>query len=369
MLVYYVLYGSLILASFFDVIRPKGINIKFVIYFFVLAFTLFRGLRWETGTDWNQFFIVFQTAELNNVFSYYRYSDVRTLEFGYVFLNVLVKSLTGHYTFFLIATNFYILWTYAKLSLKHLAFPLIGFIGVISLGQFFTVRQSLAVAVIIHAFNFALTRSFLKFVLFMFIAYSIHGASLIFFPVYFIIKYRISLLVFIGVAVGSVFFVEFMPVVFTSIIERFGFLGGTIFSKILIYGSEIPNSIQGEGRSLFSVFLDLCFLFLYYRMARHAQDNFYRFRLFAFLYLFLISIVISNLFAILMPEFSRLGAFFSFGSSLLLSELLYFGISRQPKLKFVFLSGFLVLMFYRFYKMTLMWPELHFPYKTIFNFM
>ena len=95
---YYVLYGLLI------VIAIKGVNSissKYHLIAMGIIMTLFQGLRWNTGADWTQFYRTFNLLNWHNVFSFNR-GDYRTLEYGYSLLNVCIKTLFGHYTFFLL---------------------------------------------------------------------------------------------------------------------------------------------------------------------------------------------------------------------------------------------------------------------------
>ena len=65
-----------------------------IVWFWIIFFTLFRGLRWGVGTDWEQYLDVFSIADWSNIFSLQRYEyrdDV--MDFGYMILNVVVKSI------------------------------------------------------------------------------------------------------------------------------------------------------------------------------------------------------------------------------------------------------------------------------------
>lgn len=73
MLIYIILYSMLLPGILYDAVRKSLSAKKVVLGFYVLLFTLFRGLRWNTGTDWSQYLWHFQYLNIDNVFSYSRY--------------------------------------------------------------------------------------------------------------------------------------------------------------------------------------------------------------------------------------------------------------------------------------------------------
>ncbi len=369
--IYIVLYSLLFFCAFFDLKKPVGISKKQIVYFFVILFTLFRGLRWETGTDWHQFENVFYQVRWSNIFNHVRYGgDERVLEPGYVFLNLFFRTLTGHYTFFLLATNFFILWTYAKFSFKHASLPIIAFIAIIGAGQFFTVRQSLATAILMFAYNYAVSRSLVKFLVVVFIASLIHGASIIFVPFYFFIRVKLNYVLYVACLIGSIVIFDVLPKVMLFVIDNVGFIGSTSLRKLVVYASQVREEVYGVGRSYFNIMMTFFFLSSYYWVVLKIKEKEKRDTYYGFLNFFLAQTVLLNMFSEMMQELSRLGSFFLFGGPLLMTELVWSGFtSKLRQLKPLFVLLFVLFMYYRFYKMTFMWPEAHFPYKSIFHYL
>ena len=98
MFAYIIVYSVLVISCGFDTAKialNKKINILLGL---VCLFTLFRGLRWEVGTDWEQYLNIFLYSEWSNIFSLKRELD-DIMEPGYIVLNVLVKTLGGVYIF------------------------------------------------------------------------------------------------------------------------------------------------------------------------------------------------------------------------------------------------------------------------------
>ena len=137
MFVYIIVYSVLVISCGFDTAKialNKKINILLGL---VCLFTLFRGLRWEVGTDWEQYLNIFLYSEWSNIFSLKRELD-DIMEPGYIVLNVLVKTLGGGYTSFLLLTNFIILYSYFRLVVKCRYYPIYSFASILlSVGFFF----------------------------------------------------------------------------------------------------------------------------------------------------------------------------------------------------------------------------------------
>src|SRR5688572_25618549 len=68
-------------------------KIVFATFTFVYL-TLFTGLRWETGTDWDSYKELFDTIEFNWTFLL----NVYAFDLGYVLFNALVRTFTDNYT-------------------------------------------------------------------------------------------------------------------------------------------------------------------------------------------------------------------------------------------------------------------------------
>lgn len=175
MILYIFLYIFLLLSSFADVSKSLRKNRVGILLFFVFVFVLFRGLRWETGTDWEQFYVCFENAEWYNIMSYDRYGDGRErMEMGYMFLNWFVK-LFGNYTLFLLLTNLFLVGTWAYMSYKLVSQKfLMAFAMIMVSNMFFPVRLQLAAGVFCWALFYLLGKKYWHCLLFAIISCLIH---------------------------------------------------------------------------------------------------------------------------------------------------------------------------------------------------
>ena len=94
----------------------------------------------QTG---EQYLNIFLYSEWSNIFSLKRELD-DIMEPGYIVLNVLVKTLGGGYTSFLLLTNFVILYSYFRLVVKCRDYPIYSFASILlSVGFFFPCETEL----------------------------------------------------------------------------------------------------------------------------------------------------------------------------------------------------------------------------------
>ena len=100
MIPYCIIYIPFILSSIFDFDRTSENTKRKIVWLWVCILTVFWGIRWNCGTDWDNFYDVFQGSDFSNIFTFTR-GMAEPIEPGYVLLNALVKSLGGNYSCFL----------------------------------------------------------------------------------------------------------------------------------------------------------------------------------------------------------------------------------------------------------------------------
>ncbi len=179
MLIYLLIYIPFVFCAYYDFINIPEKQKKTILWFWVIVFTLFRGLRWDIGTDWDQFFEVYNHAHWDNIFSYYRNETDQLMDYGYMFINALFHETGFSYTTFLLVTNFWIMWCYKDFSLRFSKFPILTFILLMSMGIPFPVRQTIATATTLWSCRFILERKWFIFILVSMIAALIHKGALI----------------------------------------------------------------------------------------------------------------------------------------------------------------------------------------------
>lgn len=89
----------LVPCIFLVVVQNFGISYKVqkrVGFLLMTLMVLIAGLRWETGTDWKSYYLLFDEIDFDNFMSIQHY------DLGYKLLNLIVKIISNNYTFFLL---------------------------------------------------------------------------------------------------------------------------------------------------------------------------------------------------------------------------------------------------------------------------
>lgn len=367
MLIYFILYFVLIFSGILDLCNIPASKKRFLLFFWVVVLTLFRGLRWETGTDWYMYLDIFERIQWSELFSFIRYGEQK-LEFGYAFLNLVVKSFGGGYTTFLIFTNAIILLIYADFSCKHSQrFPLLLFIAIITANNFFPVRQSLTVAIVMYSYRYVINRDFVKFIVSILIAISIHSASLIFLPFYFLLRIKVPSLLLYVIMLSSLFVGEYLFKVMGYVINGLSFLGSHFTRRLEIYATMAEGMFDKTERSLFNVFVNFVFLSLFLVVRKNRHGNY---QLNVFLNSFVIGLAITNMFYTYMQELVRFASYFTIASAVIYPYLMeYFKQRYKLTLSLIFFFVLALLMMHRFLRLLDFYPDNHFPYKSVISFL
>lgn len=213
MFIYIVVFSILLLTSTLDITKPREKNISLQIFWFLITIlVLFKGLRWDTGTDFPQYYSVFENAQWTNIFSFRRYGvDSTLMEPGYVFLNVLVRTIVPSYTAFLLITNAAILYVYGKMIVRYIPQYKFTALALLTIATIlFPVRQTLAVAAYCYSIRYILSKDFRKFFLMVIVCFSIHRSAIMLVVTYPLLQTEFKLKRSIAIYVGLIFAGELM---------------------------------------------------------------------------------------------------------------------------------------------------------------
>lgn len=350
---------------FFDCDRISRRTKKLILVYISFILVAFNGLRWETGTDWSQYYNIFQFSDWNNIFSFTRYSNKdNQVEFGFVFVNILLKSLgVGSYTFYLLITNAIRFWIVSYLVLKYCKYPIVAFCVYVSLNYFFPTRNPFAIIVCISTIPFILERRLFPFLIVTLVACSIHLSSVIFFGVYFLYKIKLRPLYLFFLYIVSVGASMGISQLMGSFVPYFALLGNTMESMSEFYTTVGVDDQWASMRSVSTHILALFWIAAYslgVSKLKGEEKNRYQFLLMCYV----ISLCIYNLFSATLHHLGRFALFFDY--SFLLMPLF---IECFRKFRIVIISILIAYFFYRLNNSIFVgtWPEAFIPYKTIFD--
>lgn len=371
MIIYILVYILLFIFCLFDRDNVSKQTKNKILYILILVLTLFRGLRWEVGTDWDQYLDVFNSVDLSNFSTYIRKGTGEKMELIYSFLNAIVKSFGGNYTGFLIITNFFCLFSYYKISIKYSKYPIIAFTSILCSMNFFPVRQDLAIAVLLYGYKYILDRKFVKFSIVVLIAQMIHNSSFVFILLYFIYDMKIStkkmLILFISCSILNKIIgpllIKITPFIFV--------LSSSLGHKLIAYTSINEIEAEAEGHSLFGalfIYLIMILSSVYVHKIKDKKEKLFMrcFYVASVLFYFIKFLFEGNL-----AYFSRLASAFSVVGCLLIVNTIYYFTNKwnymQSGLRLSFPLVMIMFNLYRFYRLTGIFPEAMFPYKAIFE--
>lgn len=361
----------------------KGISLKnkkFLLAILILIFTLFRGLRWRTGTDWLQFQYCFDHTTFSNIFNYDRYGDgEETMEFGYMALNWLV-SIFGNYTLFLLITNFFLLYTWATLSIKIVPRkPIMTFSLIMISNMLFPVRLQLTAGIICWSIYYLQKEKYLSFIITTLFACTFHKAAIMVVPLLIFLRFRVSNIISIIIlaltSIATVFtetISEMMKglslllaTVYPSLASNIG-----MYSNLEIFGYEEKSVIS----QYISLAYSLIFLFAFI-LARHYLESkqkkfhvvdrmefniyFNCFLIFTFVLKFFDNPVLGNL--------MRVSEFFTFGYAICL--MLAFRILENKVASSLLVVTYAVFYLYKMKSLIFntSFPDVVYPYYCIFD--
>lgn len=237
-----------------DIIKVQQKTKKACMIILCAIYGLYGGCHSWVGSDWSQFYGVFKEASWSNIFTYVRYGDTK-MEFGYMFLNVIFKSIFKLYCIFMSVMTF--AWIYANghFFLKYSKFPFIIFSIFFFMDcQFLIFRQSMALIFFVISFKYIIEQNLKKFLLCIALGASVHNVVLAALPLYWLSRLKINY-----VTANIIYIVVFL---FSAIFAKFGIslglmLGGSIADKIAIYSEE---QVIEEERALTTTLFNLIIL-------------------------------------------------------------------------------------------------------------
>lgn len=379
MTIYIALYIILLLCSFADVSKCSPKTKKILLFFLVFIFVLFRGLRWETGTDWEQFEYCFNHAEWNNLTSYDRYGNgVERMESGYMLLNRIVK-IFGNYTLFLIVTNLFLVGTWYKFAYKFIpSKPIMAFAMIMVSNMFFPVRLQLAAGFFCWSLYFLIQKKYTLSLFIAIITCTIHKSAILIIPLLFLLPKKINSKIAILIILLTLFsnkIAETLSLILLGTATLiYPIYPDLAFNMANYSDMEISGARESSFLSEFVSFCFALFLICFYLYSRNLISKPYLnkkyederifniffncFFIFTFAYKFFSTPSLAN--------FQRISEYFTVGYAIcfmLSYEILKHKISQ--KILFAF-----YILFYLYKLKGLLntpYPEEMYPYISIFN--
>ena len=375
--IYSLIYIPLIFSCLIENIKRQ----KRVMLFWIIILTLFRGLRWECGTDWPWYEQAFNEIDITNFWRYVTIEDggdTKVLEVGWGFLLMICHYLFGSYTAFLLITNAIRFFFIYKISCFFTQKPIICFIAIVVSENFFPVRQDLANVIFYYGLCWLIANKGKLYLIYNGIAALIHLSSITLLPLYWILKkIKLNFNIYIIILILSYLLADIIiPTLIPMLINLTSKFSPQLAFVLSSYYYSIENSEEINLSSpIFAFILNISLFILFYynliirkgykRLANHVSITENKQTVLFTLNAFIISIVINQLFLREIPPLARLSSYFTFAVSILFS--MYFQSIREVRIKTIAYFLFILYMLYRYYKHFGFYPELMFPYRSIFG--
>jgi hypothetical protein len=340
---------------------------RYVVFILIIILTLFRGLRWERGTDWENYFFIFNNTTWSNFLHAPKgFGSSTPIEAGYAFLNVLIHSI-GDYTLFLMITNFFICISYAYYAFKYSNTPIIMFVIINFSIQFFPIRETLAFTILLYAFSCIIEKKMWTFIVITMLSFLIHRSYILFLPFYFILRQNFPFIIRIGIFIGANLFLSTSTLanIILFVGEKIAGILPTVANlmTVYVYASRV---YEGKRDNLvISNIVSILFLITFEIYKYKINDKKGKVTVDICINAYLISTLIPKIFSgELMGEFVRLASIFGGGFPLIASLSFDYYRKKYSSIIFILLVLFLI---YRYFGMRMSYPKLHFPYRSIFT--
>jgi len=335
----------------------------------IVCLILFTGFRWDTGTDWKSYSELFQDVDVS--FGELFFLQLYSFDFGYVFLNILVKYFTSSYTVLLIVDSFIALGLVFLFIKKYSPNPNISifvFYNAFFVAQFMgSNRRIIALGLALFAIASVIKKS--NFWFFQTTAFFFHKSSIVALIAKFVPKERfstkkIAAILCISLLIG----ILQLPFKILELISGTlsSFSGFSVIDKLSTYTLESENVVLGNRDPVVMMFLSIvkrCVFLIFYLIIIYKKKG----------KLDLISDFFLNIYIIGFSLYLLLNgseviqvssSYFTFIEIVVIGRFWNYADKRD---KLIFLP---VLFFYGFFQLVsslTAFPELYIPYKSFLN--
>lgn len=365
-MLYVYLYILFLLFAFLDVLKLELSLRNLFFLFSTCTVILFSAIRWETGADWESYYYLFNDAE-----DYWKgkYVEVNRIEFGYVWLNYIVNSLSSNYTYMLLVNALLAIGIKAYYIRKETSIFLIAFFFYYSyyIADIAAVRQFLAMSFILMSSFYIQKRSKTGYLIAIFLAFTIHYSALIFLLGYWLFWLKTSPK-HLYILLGIFFLFGFFNITGYILDLAFSVVPGGSFvqGKLQAYQEDGLETASGNPYVFFALGAAkrlLIMPFFIWRMSYIEKVDFDRYR--GYLNLVIFGNLIYFLFILSIPAMQRLSIYFSFFEIFLWG---YFILSFKDRpLQILVLIVASIYAGLRLYLQINAYFDSYVPFKTIFS--
>lgn len=236
---YVTIFIFFVFFSFIEIFTKQKYIAKYLFVFSCLFLFVLSFIRWETGTDWNNyqmyFHYVLRTPYEDDIF-----------ESGFRAINYLVRDFTEEYTVLLFVSGI-VLFVFHSMAIKELSlYPMLSltFLYSINFANILFVRQSITVAILFYSIKLIIDNKFWKFLFLVLLSTTIHRSAILFIFAWWIFKSKISFKKMLIILASSIVLSYVLKYLLESLLGSFG--GTVIQNKLETYLSDSYNESVNE---------------------------------------------------------------------------------------------------------------------------
>lgn len=372
---FFSIYSFVYIPLIFSIFIEKKNTQRIAMIFWIIIFTLFRGLRWDCGTDWDWYESSFYELDFDNFYKYITIEgedgNIKMLEAGWALLMVISKYIYAHYSIFLLVSNALLMILIYKISTALSLKPIQLFVYILCVSTFFPVRQDFAVLLLLYGFILFDTKQKLSIFIFV-LAGFFHKSAWLIIPLFLLCKlvrfkkntYLISIILCVLFSQTMVkVLIPLLPFVLYAISPQLGWMA----DEYLIYEAG-----RTEGLHWANIILNICFIGLFFKYLVYQKTTRLSVKIgnlnivskeYQYMNMFVLGILIQLLFLQIAPSLARMSSYCAFAVAVLYDNMLT--SCNKNKIYSTLLLYFVVYMIYLYIRHFDVYPELHFPYKHI----
>ena len=305
-------------------------------------------VRYKVGTDYVATYYTGFYRILNG-------STVDGFEFGYYWFNRLIQVFTDNvFVLFAITAVIFVAVSFAAIYEESYNVPLSILLFFVTRYYFVgmnIVRQFIAAAILVYSIRYVLHHDLKKYIVCIILAFSMHYTSIIFLPVYFLPRLRISVKRLITIIIGELAFFSFGVGWFIS------------FLQDTKYGSLIArHDVCGIKFTIFTVAVNIVILLVGYCGYKERKND-ERYRL--YLNIQVMAVLITLVFRAI-PLMERVYWYFSF-PCIITIPYLFLSVKKKSYRLLVTAIVIAVFITYMFYDIVILGDHDALPYQWIFG--
>lgn len=336
----------------------KKMKLRILCLILITSFVLVCGLRYDVGSDYNQYNDIFLVIKSGNI----QIRNSNGLEIGFILLNQFIIFLKGNYNalLFLVSAisilGIFVGTRYFSKDedifvLSIIVFTTFGLYG----SLFNTIRQGLTIGIFSIALIFAYKKKLLIYIGLIALAWLFHSSAIIMFPIYFIVNFNIKKWIYYVLPIVCLFikFSGLVQVIYYRVLNWSFF--SDKYSQIYSSGVNVDN---GYGIKYIIIIGIFYYILLFFWNSILKKDEKFELQFKLLLIYFSLSIFASEVWIIY-----RVALLFSVSMVLTAPKLLYlFKLKNKYLVKILFFVFFAI-----YYYFELKTHNALLPYQSILS--